>query len=172
MYVMLAMVDSTALIMQASALLYVTAVGDPMQQIVHLVYPQQLVMKMDSVYVTRAGKVMIAHCTREPVMLSVPLPEKNLTVKRDQNSVHAVSKMLTEAMTTHAFVTKTGPELTVLYTPAPVTHAVALATGHTTPTVMPVTRIIPYNQEMSAYVKMTGEVKTVASGREIAILTV
>lgn len=80
--------------------------------------------------------------------------------------------MLIVVMTSSANVTTAGLDLTVPFIPEHVTHAVALVMAHTTLTVIPVTKITLFNQEMSAFVKISGVEKTVASIRVTAQNTV
>jgi len=131
-----------------------------------------VVKKTEPVLATSVGKVTIVQSSRELVILSVLFSVEMTTVSRAQNSVNAALPTPTEVMTSAASVTPAGQELTVALSQEPVILAVSLATDHTTPTVMNATNCTPCNPAMSAYVKMTGVEKTVASGRANVMHTV
>ena len=80
--------------------------------------------------------------------------------------------MLIVVIGSNANVTTAGLEMTVQFILAHVTHAVALVMAHTTLTVIPATKLTLFNQEMSAFVKISGVEKTVASIRVTAQNTV
>ena len=117
--------------------------------------------------------VTVSHTGLETVVMSKPTVDHatpSVSDVPDKDQTNVLSALITPLamLTDTVSVTLSGMEMTVPYGPVSVTQSVALATAHSTATVMSAYQMPPGENSTPVSVWKTGQVMTVAHGEETA----